>query len=178
MNQHLSEDEMAQWLSGERLAGTKRHLRECPQCTAEVAATERTFALFRESSHQWASHWRRENPAPAPSPRWRFAGVLAACAGLCVVSYAVLLRPMPIPRKPVALAEEPFLEIPYVAPLAPYERVEIVRMDMPVSELTADGLDVRVPDTGSTVLADVVLGQDGRAHAIRLVSNQAGRVTQ
>jgi hypothetical protein len=82
------------------------------------------------------------------------------------------------PRKAAAAAEAPFLEMPYVAPLAPYERVKVVRMDVPVAELTAEGLDVRAPDTGASVLVDVVLGQDGRAHAIRLVSNQVGSITQ
>ena len=61
---------------------------------------------------------------------------------------------------------------PYVAPLAPYERAEVVRMDVSVAALRAAGLDVHVPDTGATVLADLVLGQDGRAHAIRLVSEK------
>ena len=175
MNRHLSEDEIAHWLSGERLAETGRHLRACSQCAAEVEATERTFALFRESGHQWTRHWYRERPAPAPSPRRQWTGALAALAALCVVSYAVLLRPVTAPRK---AAEAPFLEMPYVAPLAPNERVEVVRMDVPVAELTAEGLDVRVPDTGASVLVDVVLGQDGRAHAIRLVSSQDGSITQ
>jgi hypothetical protein len=49
---------------------------------------------------------------------------------------------------------------------------------VPVAELTAEGLEVRVPDTGATVLVDVMLGQDGRAHAIRLVSSQEGSITQ
>jgi anti-sigma factor RsiW len=173
MKQHLSEDEMAQWLSGERLAETERHLRECSQCAAEVDATEKMFALFRESGRQWGAHWFEMRPAPAPSSPLRFGGAIAACAVLCVVLGAVLLRPVPAPA-----AEAPFLEMPYVAPLAPYERVEIVRMDVPVAELTAEGLDVRVPDTGASVLADVVLGQDGRAHAIRLVSNPEGSITQ
>jgi hypothetical protein len=178
MNRHLSEDEIARWLCGERLAETESHLGECSRCAAEVAATERTFALFRESGRQWSDHWYCENRAPSPSPRLRFAGALAACAALCVVSCAVLLRPLPAPRQPAAAAEAEFMEMPYVAPLAPYERVEVVRMDVPVAELTAEGLDVRVPNTGATVLADVVLGQDGRPHAIRLVSNEMRSIAQ
>jgi hypothetical protein len=130
MKQHLSEDEMAQWLSGERLAEVERHLRECSQCAAEVEATERTFALFRESGLQQTGHWYHERPAAAPSPRGRRVGALTALAALCVVSCAVLLRPVPTPRKAATAAEGPFLEMPYVVPLAPYERVEVVRMDV------------------------------------------------
>ena len=74
--------------------------------------------------------------------------------------------------------DAPFLEMPYVTPLAPYERAEVVRMEVSVAELTAAGLEVHVPDTRATVLADVVLGQDGRAHAIRLVSDRNRSITQ
>jgi hypothetical protein len=95
---------------------------------------------------------------------------MTACAAMCVAVCAVLLYPVPTPRKAAASGGTPFLAMPYVAPLAPYERIEVVRRQVSVAELTAAGLEVRVPDTGATVLADVVLGQDGRAHAIRLVS--------
>jgi hypothetical protein len=69
------------------------------------------------------------------------------------------------------MSTEPFIEIPYIAPLAPYERTTIVRMDVPVSALIAAGFDMHAPDTGAALRADVLFGQDGRAHAIRLVSN-------
>ena len=178
MNRHLSEDDISRWVSGERLAETEWHLRQCSQCAAEVDETEGTLALFRESGRQWSDHWYRQTSAPAQRAGLRFTGAMAACAAMCVVVCAVLLYPVPASQKATADAEAPFLEMPYVAPLAPYERAEVVRMDVSVAELTAAGLDVRVPDTGATVLADVVLGQDGRAHAIRLVSNRTRSMTQ
>jgi hypothetical protein len=178
MNRHLSEDDISRWVSGERLAETERHLRECQQCAAELDETQKAFALFRESGRQWSDHWYRETPASAQPAGLRFAGAMAAGAATCVVMCAFLLFPVPARQKATADAEAPFLEMPYVAPLAPYERAEVVRMDVSVAELTAAGLDVRVPDTGATVLADVVLGQDGRAHAIRLVSNRTRSMTQ
>ncbi len=65
------------------------------------------------------------------------AGALALCAAIAaaVVKWTA----------PPESAERPFIEIPYVAPLA--------------------------PDAGAAVTADVLGGQDGRAHAIRLISN-------
>jgi hypothetical protein len=174
MNRHLSEDEIAQWVSGSWLSEVERHLRECPPCAAEVAGAEEAFVLFRESGREWSDHWYRlslTRPVPARLPARRLAFAMTACTAVCVLLGVLLLRPVPPP-------EEPFLEIPYVAPLAPYERAEIVRMDVPVSELAAEGLEVHVPDTSATVLADVVLGQDGRAHAIRLVSDANRSVTQ
>jgi hypothetical protein len=82
-------------------------------------------------------------------------------------------RSAPIGLAPVGQAREsesPFIPIPYVAPLDPYERVDVVRMELSVSELVAAGLQVDTDDAGASVQADVVVGQDGRARAFRLVS--------
>lgn len=95
---------------------------------------------------------------------WLPAAALAASLAIAAVA---LHRAVPPPR----IAGEPFVEIPYIAPLAPYERTRIVRMDVPVSALVAAGFEVHAADTGAALRADVLFGQDGRAHAIRLVSN-------
>jgi hypothetical protein len=73
------------------------------------------------------------------------------------------------PIQPVA-TEQPFIPIPYVAPLDPYERAEVVRMELPVSAMIAAGVPIDTDDAGANVQADVVVGQDGRARAVRLVS--------
>ncbi len=73
------------------------------------------------------------------------------------------------PIRPVP-AEQPFFPIPYVTPLDPYERAEVVRMELPVSALIAAGVPIDTDDAGANVQADVVVGQDGRARAVRLVS--------
>jgi hypothetical protein len=44
-------------------------------------------------------------------------------------------------------------------------------MEMPAAALIAAGFEVHAPDAGAAVTADVLVGQDGRAHANRLVSN-------
>jgi len=54
--------------------------------------------------------------------------------------------PLPAPAAVVsedAQAEQPFVPIPYVAPLAQYERAEVVRMELPVSVLIAAGFPMR-----------------------------------
>jgi hypothetical protein len=177
MSQHLPEDEISRWVSGERTGETERHLRECAQCAAEVDGSAKVFALFRESGRRWSDHWYEERLAPAPRAGLRLAWTMATCAAICAVLCVVLLYPAP-PQKSAEAGDAPFLEMPYVAPLAPYERAEVVRMEVPVAELTAAGLEVHVPDTRATILADVVLGQDGRAHAIRLVSDRNRSITQ
>jgi len=72
--------------------------------------------------------------------------------------------------KPALKPEAPFVAIPYTPPLDPRERVDVVRMDMPVAALIAAGLPVGAADPASDVRTDVLVGQDGRARAVRLVA--------
>ncbi len=88
----------------------------------------------------------------------------------------VVTRPAPKRRpKPAPKPEQPFIAIPYTPPLDPRERVEVVRMDMPVAALIAAGLPVGTADPTSQVRTDVLLGQDGRARAVRLVTLTSSR---
>jgi hypothetical protein len=64
----------------------------------------------------------------------------------------------------------PFVAIPYTVPLDPRERVTVMRVDMPVAALVAVGLTATAPDPSASAQADVVVGEDGRIRAIRLVS--------
>ncbi|HEV3198430.1 MAG TPA: hypothetical protein VGZ73_10990 [Bryobacteraceae bacterium] len=178
MNRHLSSEEISRWMIGEHTSEAQRHAIECPPCRAELDRLEAAFSLFRESGIRWSDRcYHQDSPPPSanlatlPGRRllpWAFAVATSALVA------ALLLRPVPVPPKiaiqlPDRRSEEPFLEIPYVAPLAPYERTSLVRMDVPVAALIAAGFEVRAADTGASVRADVVFGQDGRAHAIRLV---------
>lgn len=95
---------------------------------------------------------------------------LGAVAAAVVLVASITWRPAVVEPPNVApTQEQPFVAIPYVAPLAPYERAEVVRMQLPVSALLAAGLAVGMVDPGAQVMADVLVGQDGRARALRLV---------
>ena len=73
--------------------------------------------------------------------------------------------------RPAAQPEQPFIAIPYTLPLGPYERAEVMRMDVPVAALIAVGLPINMADPAASARADVLVGQDGRARAIRLVAS-------
>ncbi len=62
---------------------------------------------------------------------------------------------------------EVFVEIPYAPPFSAYDEGQVVRVNMPGSSVRRLGLPVSV----DRVQADVLLGNDGIARAIRLVSN-------
>jgi hypothetical protein len=97
-------------------------------------------------------NWRR------PVGRW------LAVAATVVIGALLISRPVPAPR---LAREDPFVRIPYTVPPAPYERTEVMRMHVPVTALIAAGFEVHVADAGAAVPAEVLVGQDGRALAIR-----------
>jgi hypothetical protein len=106
---------------------------------------------------------------------WMIAGgaVAASIAVALIVSVREhLAHPVSsaIVAEDVQKSEQPFVPIPYVAPLGAYERAQIVRMDVPVAALIAAGFPMRTTDPGARAEADVVVGQDGRARAVRLIS--------
>jgi hypothetical protein len=81
------------------------------------------------------------------------------------------LRPKPVAKAPAAEQQETaFVSIPYTMPLAPNERADVVRMDIPVAALIAAGLPMKVRDMSANASADVLVGEDGRARAVRLIS--------
>jgi hypothetical protein len=72
--------------------------------------------------------------------------------------------------KPVSAARIPqreFIPLPYAPEFDPYEGGQVVRVSMPGASVRNLGLPVMV----DRVQADVLLGGDGVARAIRLVSN-------
>jgi hypothetical protein len=104
--------------------------------------------------------------------------VWVAAAGAIAASIAVVwfIQHKPVQQSSVAAPpaavelDQPFVPIPYVLPPGPYERVEVVRMKLPVSELIAAGYRLQTSDLGAQAEADVMVGQDGRPRAIRLIS--------
>jgi hypothetical protein len=70
---------------------------------------------------------------------------------------------------------EDFVALPGAIGLPSFESGRIVRVDLPVSSLPAYGVEL-VPDAAHTeVQADVLVGQDGQARAIRLVATSSAR---
>jgi hypothetical protein len=81
------------------------------------------------------------------------------------------------PTKTNVVTPSGFVDLPWTAGLPTFESGEIVRMDIPVASLPTYGIDISAgPGTGP-VEADVLIGQDGFARAIRLVASSS-RSTQ
>jgi hypothetical protein len=174
---------LAQWADGELAAvqagWMERHSEECAACRGArdrfhgfdgrllcfgetmrplaEAATERVRFLAR------LDEIRRERRKP-------LALVPATAALLAAAAVPVMWLARPA-RPTVATDENGFVAVPYVSPIASYERSSVVSMQIPVANLLAEGYSVAA-DPSSVVQADVLLGEDGRVHAVRLAANR------
>ena len=112
---------------------------------------------------------------------WQVPGAPAGMALAAALAAAVLLvmrQPaLPPGEAAVAAAEEPFVPVPNVLPLDSYETGRVLRLNLPVSALIAAGYSLPSADPTGTVTADVLVGEDGRAHAVRLVSDTTSNGT-
>ena len=112
---------------------------------------------------------RRADPLPVGRRGAWWLSLLAATAGLLVAVVLPVRAPAVGARPPSARAGE-FIPWPGAADLPPLESGELVRMDLPVSLLPSLGV---APPAGhvTAVTADVVIGQDGLARAVRFVAD-------
>jgi hypothetical protein len=91
------------------------------------------------------------------------AGLIAAAVALAVIR--------PHPQPPSGNREAPpFIRIPYLPPLDPHENATIVRMNIRVATLIGVGYRITA-DPDAMVAADVLVGEDGRAHAVRVLAD-------
>jgi len=103
---------------------------------------------------------------PRRPPLWIYLAAAAACAAL--VFSLTLARRQPGAADRVYLAPG-FIALPYSQSGVPVENAVVIRVQMRPSELTSMG--VAVPAAASTARfnADILVGQDGVARAVRLV---------
>jgi hypothetical protein len=108
-------------------------------------------------------------------------GVVFVCS-LCLIMALLLVnrqRSLSSNTKTSSRGQaEQFTAVPYVVPLAPYERVEVVRMQVSLAALTSLGFEVHGPDVSGSVMADVECGEDGRVVAISLLQNSKEKVNR
>ena len=110
-------------------------------------------------------------PAPLPSAPTPVKGrARSAAPPSGAIRASRVQRPVKTAPVPADEPEQPFVEVPFTLPFAPGERADVVRADVPVSALIAAGFKMHYSDPGASALADVVVGSDGRAHAVRILS--------
>lgn len=71
MIQHLSAEQISQWMTGERTPQLEEHVAECAPCRVELQELEASLGQFRTAMRRWSSAaappaWQ----APEPRSRW------------------------------------------------------------------------------------------------------------
>jgi len=79
-------------------------------------------------------------------------------------------RTVPASRALRILQPAGFAPLPGTATLPSFESGEIVRMEIPLASLPAYGIEIPADAGNRPVQADLLVGQDGKARAIRLVA--------
>ena len=170
MNQHLSSEQITNFLIGEENASEQQHLSQCAICRGELDDLRNAFSAYRDAGRNWSEHCRTQPLSTRQRARPRKSGWWAVSGGFAVAALAAVLL-IRQPALPVPV-EEPFVSIPYVVPAASYERTQVTRMNVPVAALRSVGMSIQLLDPGASVRADVLLGQDGRALAVRLLDRR------
>ena len=164
-----------------------------PRVEAGLVAAFRAQAGFQRrqaSRHSW---W-------PPVLTWASAAAATAVLAMVLMHGP---RPVPAPIAPVSApnriapaavesadvpadrvdedsygAESDFIPVPNAARIEPNEDVHLVRVEATRSAMMALGIVVGAENASDTVVADVVLGSDGMARAVRLVTNGDGSLLE
>ena len=184
-NGHLSDDDICRAIAGQCTLDEHRHITGCSECRVElerascllnafrrdvVARSDASVpscatALHRARGEQWKSIWALAVTVLALSAStlvWRVRSDEPVAAG----------PKGPALRGEMATAEE-FFPLAYAS--VPATNARIVRIAVPRSAPAAFGLDPvgLVSVRHDAVLADVVVGEDGLARAVRFIRSRA-----
>jgi len=175
------------------------HARECGRCGSRLAEEQTLTSAFTEVACNFGTEkapprvedallaaFRQTPPAVIGSSRgtasgWnRWAVNAAAASALIATAAAVLWMPSePQNDVPAAGVAEPvaaavtvadFLPLLYAEPINPWEHGRVVRVRLPGSALMYLGLPMNMATASQLVEANVLLGEDGMARGVRLVT--------
>jgi len=110
-----------------------------------------------------------EEPAREPAPAAGATGRVARAASRTPASVPLSPAPLPGDAGPEAAGAGDFVLLPSFDPSLPAGPLQVVRLEMPGTDLNLIGIPVNESVSGLRVVADVMIGYDGRPYAVRLV---------
>jgi hypothetical protein len=91
MKQHLSEEQFAAWIAGDRTGTAQEHVAGCPQCSSRTEAFSLVLQNFRGAAEEFATACRVPVHVPTPRPWWHPAPHWAVVAVAVMLSISVPL---------------------------------------------------------------------------------------
>jgi len=177
------------------------HLQSCPACAARMSRQSELAAGLRSMADGYRhvgapsrvqarlrGAFRAGAGIPV-RPAWRptFAW-MAACAAVFALAFVLVRGGHPVTPQvslnrgseavmSVSAEETPseydgFIPLPNAAHLGDTEDVNVVRVEVPRSAMIALGLEVSPERASELVAADVMLGPDGLARAVRFLDSE------
>jgi hypothetical protein len=173
MSHHLSEDQICRAIAGQSTIVQRRHVAGCDDCRAELDRFQNTLAAFRRSATAWAE---RQTQQPVFEPRatgkweWALTAAAAVIVGIAIPMWPTADRSRtsaPVSRHGLSVAGVETEIFPLKYSNVPVTNGQTIRLELPRTALASFGLEA--DETSGTVLADVLVGQDGLARAVRFV---------
>jgi hypothetical protein len=156
-----------------RLTAALRALRDRTAGPADPAALEASLVAAFEGQ-------RTGEPRAAAPASWRGRFALAAMLVLAIAGATLARRAADLPTGSGIAApqqagaggpqDSEFVPWPGAASLPPFESGQLVRTELPASVLPLLGIRPARAAVGNRVVADVLVGQDGLARAVRLAN--------
>ena len=85
MKQHLSEEQFAAWMAGERTATAVEHVAGCPQCGSQTEAFGVVLRNFRGAADEYASAFKVPVHVPTVRQWWQRGSMNWAVAAAAVM---------------------------------------------------------------------------------------------
>ena len=166
-------------------AEAESHVASCAECAAWLEEQRIVRGGLRDLASQLGgpppaleekmrARFRARRPMAAPAP-WRWAAAAALAAGLGLGAwFGSSDPPKPAPQPPMAEFATPFLLLDYGRPTQELTSGRLVRVTLPPSAPAWFGLPVD-PAAREGIEAEVLLGDDGVAQAVRLVHQRSNQ---
>lgn len=189
MSDHLSEDQMCRAIAGQSTIDELRHVSSCAACREEIEASRSTLSAFRtvvtDIADRSARRSAKQVGAPAGSRAWyQVVPAAALTTVLAALVWQIAGSPRPAGVEPGRSARSSGASVgassrtadggeffPLRYSNVPVSDVRIIRLEVPRTALAAFGVDPRDATSArpDAVLADVLVGEDGLARAVRFV---------
>ena len=180
---HLPDELLVRYFDGELPEGFDSHVQACAECLRRLAGIREISQALQQYSETLAD--QRSDPGrrhrlkaalaaepPSNVPRRRRIQMASALAAMAAaLTFALVVRPPSAPRRPSASPDmTSFIELPYSDENLAQEGAVVLQVEVPRSALLLAGIPARDTGPGDLVKAEVVIGADGLARAIRFVN--------
>jgi anti-sigma factor RsiW len=182
IREQLVETARGRELSSDLRAIVFEHAAHCSACAEHLELQQRLSAVFSEVALRCGGAPKRiedvllrQLPLPIRRRRlrvWEWTGGVAAAAALAV-GFIWLQHPIPVPKDAATdQARSGFVALPFAEETSAEEQTDVVRVSLSGESLLAMGIPVSSDLLDQQVQADVEIGMDGTARAIRLTNQE------